>query len=337
MRAAQERALAAGLTGIHDFDGLPAFRAFQLLREQGRLRRARAQGDSSRSTRGGGCPRPALGLRRRDAARRAREAVRRRGARAADRVDARAVRGVGGHRHPDAHPGAAAGRHRPGPGAGPRVRGARDRRCGGPGRARRVRGGAGQRGRRGGRRGERGASARPRLPDRIEHVQLIAPSDLPRLARLGVVASMQPIHATSDMDIADRHWGARAATAYAWRSVLSSGAGLAFGSDCPVETLSPLAGIHAAVTRRRADGSPGPDGWRPAQRLTVEQAVRAYTLGAARAAGRERDAGHHRDRGSSPTSRCSTPTPSRSTPHEIRASPCGRRSSAGGSAGEGDG
>jgi hypothetical protein len=102
---------------------------------------------------------------------------------------------------------------------------------------------------------------------------------------------MQPIHATSDRDIADRHWGARTATAYAWRSVLDAGADLAFGSDCPVETISPLAGIHAAVTRRRADGSPGPDGWRPEQRLTVEEAVRAYTFGAARAAGRERDAG----------------------------------------------
>jgi predicted amidohydrolase YtcJ len=93
------------------------------------------------------------------------------------------------------------------------------------------------------------------------------------------------------MLIADRHWGHRTATAYAWRSLLERGAGLAFGSDCPVETISPIAGIHAAVTRRRADGSPGPDGWRPGERLTVAQAVRSYTVGAARAAGRERDAG----------------------------------------------
>jgi hypothetical protein len=137
----------------------------------------------------------------------------------------------------------------------------------------------------------RTGAGRPRLPDRIEHVQLIAAADLARLAPLGVVASMQPIHATSDREIADRHWGARCATAYAWRSILSSGAALAFGSDCPVEAVDPLAGIHAAVTRRRADGSPGPDGWRPEQRLTVEQAVRAFTLGAAHAAGREGDAG----------------------------------------------
>ena len=66
---------------------------------------------------------------------------------------------------------------------------------------------------------------------------------------------------------------------------------LAFGSDCPVEIPGPLAGIHAAVTRRRADGSPGPEGWRPAQKLTVEQAVRAYTEGAAIAAGRQAELG----------------------------------------------
>jgi len=130
-------------------------------------------------------------------------------------------------------------------------------------------------------------SFRPALPDRIEHVQLLHPDDLPRLAQLGVVASMQPIHATSDMDMAERHWGRRCDLAYAWQSVLESGARLAFGSDCPIETLDPLAGIHAAVTRRRADGHPGPEGWVPAQRLMVEEAVKAYTLGAAYAAGEE--------------------------------------------------
>ncbi|MEJ2732835.1 MAG: amidohydrolase [Anaerolineae bacterium] len=125
----------------------------------------------------------------------------------------------------------------------------------------------------------------PLLPDRIEHVQLLHADDLGRLAPLGVVASMQPIHATSDMEMAQRHWGRRCDLAYAWRSVLDSSACLAFGSDCPVETLDPLAGIHAAVTRRCADGRPGPDGWIPAQRLTASEAVHAYTLGAARAAG----------------------------------------------------
>ncbi len=102
---------------------------------------------------------------------------------------------------------------------------------------------------------------------------------------------MQPIHATSDMLIADRHWGGRCAGAYAWHSLLETGAALAFGSDCPVEIPDPFAGIHAAVTRRRADGTPGRDGWRPEQRVTVDQAVHAYTLGAARAGGRESDRG----------------------------------------------
>jgi predicted amidohydrolase YtcJ len=128
----------------------------------------------------------------------------------------------------------------------------------------------------------------PSLPDRIEHVQLLHPDDVPRLVQLGVVASMQPIHATSDMEMAERYWGRRCDLAYAWRSVLGSGAHLAFGSDCPVETLDPLAGIHAAVTRRRAGGSPGPAGWIPAQRLSVAEAVHAYTLGAAYASGEMR-------------------------------------------------
>ena len=123
------------------------------------------------------------------------------------------------------------------------------------------------------------------LPQRIEHVQLLHPDDLPRLAQLGVVASMQPIHATQDLEMADRYWGARAALSYAWRGLRESGATLAFGSDCPVEDLNPLVGIHAAVTRRRADGTPGPSGWYPEQRLTVSEAVHAYTVGAARAAG----------------------------------------------------
>ena len=123
---------------------------------------------------------------------------------------------------------------------------------------------------------------------RIEHVQLLHPADVPRLAALGVVASMQPIHATQDCEMADRYWGERCATAYTWRSLLQAGTLLAFGSDCPVEDLNPFLGLHAAVTRRRAnDGFPGPQGWIPHQRLTVEEAVHAYTLGAACAAGLE--------------------------------------------------
>jgi predicted amidohydrolase YtcJ len=125
----------------------------------------------------------------------------------------------------------------------------------------------------------------PALPDRIEHVQLLHADDLPRLARLGVVASMQPIHATSDLEMAEQHWGGRCELAYAWQSVLASGAHLAFGSDCPIETLDPLPGIHAAVSRRRADGRPGPKGWIPSQRLRVTEAVYAYTMGSAYASG----------------------------------------------------
>ncbi len=122
------------------------------------------------------------------------------------------------------------------------------------------------------------------LRHRIEHVQLLHPDDYGRLGRLGIIASMQPIHATSDMLMADRYWGERCAGAYAWRTQLRAGAVLALGSDCPVEPLEPLKGIHAAVTRRRADGSPGPDGWYPEQRLTVEEAVRGFTWGPAYAA-----------------------------------------------------
>ena len=125
------------------------------------------------------------------------------------------------------------------------------------------------------------------LRNRIEHVQLLHPQDYDRLGKLGIIASMQPIHATSDMLISDRYWGKRSAGAYAWRTQLAADAVLAFGSDCPVEKIDPLMGIHAAVTRRRADGSPGPDGWYPEQRLTVEEAVRGFTSGAAYAAGME--------------------------------------------------
>jgi predicted amidohydrolase YtcJ len=120
-----------------------------------------------------------------------------------------------------------------------------------------------------------------RLRHRIEHVQVLHPDDFERLAKIDVIASMQPIHATSDMLMSDKFWGKRSAGAYAWRTQLDAGARLAFGSDAPVETFDPLAGIHAAVTRRRADGSPGPDGWYPQQRLSVHEAVLAYTVGAA--------------------------------------------------------
>jgi predicted amidohydrolase YtcJ len=127
-------------------------------------------------------------------------------------------------------------------------------------------------------------------PTRIEHAQHVDPADVPRFAQLGVVASMQPIHATSDMEIADRHLGQRARYGYAWRALLDAGATLAFGTDAPVEPLDPLRSLHAAVTRQRADGTPA-GGWHPDQRLTLDEAVRAYTLGSAIAAGVERNLG----------------------------------------------
>jgi predicted amidohydrolase YtcJ len=128
------------------------------------------------------------------------------------------------------------------------------------------------------------------LRQRIEHVQVLHSDDLPRLAQVGVIASVQPIHATQDMDLVDGLWGARGRYAYAFRSLLDSGARLAFGSDAPVETADPLAGLYAAVTRRRADGRP-PAGWYPSERLTVGETIQAYTSGAAYAAGQDRVVG----------------------------------------------
>lgn len=122
-----------------------------------------------------------------------------------------------------------------------------------------------------------GKQTGPRLPHRIEHVQIIHPEDAPRLSGLGVVASMQPIHATSDMLMAEKYWGERSRHAYGFKSQLDFGATLVFGSDAPVESPNPFWGVHAAVTRRRQDGEPGSQGWYPAQRLTVRQALQAYT------------------------------------------------------------
>jgi predicted amidohydrolase YtcJ len=129
---------------------------------------------------------------------------------------------------------------------------------------------------------ERTRAIAPELPRRIEHAQVLSPEDIPRFAALGVTASMQPIHATQDMAKVDRVWGARGQYAYAFASLLASGATLAFGSDSPVETMDPIAGLHAAVTRRNARGEP-PDGWYPQERISLEAALSAYTNGCARA------------------------------------------------------
>ena len=125
----------------------------------------------------------------------------------------------------------------------------------------------------------------PHLRHRIEHVQILHPDDAPRLAQLDIVASMQPIHATSDMLMADAFWGPeRSRLAYALKAQLDFGTHLALGSDAPVESPNPFLGLRAAVTRRRADGSPSADGWHPEQKLTLAQAWEGYTLGPAYAA-----------------------------------------------------
>jgi hypothetical protein len=129
----------------------------------------------------------------------------------------------------------------------------------------------------------------PELRQRLEHVQLVREEDLGRFGSLGVIASMQPIHCTSDRDLADRYWGPRRTPrAYPWRTLIERGAVLAFGSDAPVEPIDPLLGIHAALTRRRPTDR---DAWFPAQRLTLDEALHAYSAAAAFATGREREWG----------------------------------------------
>jgi len=129
----------------------------------------------------------------------------------------------------------------------------------------------------------------PRL--RIEHAQVLAPEDIPRFAKLGVIASMQPTHCTSDMPWAEKRLGPeRAKYAYAWRSVEDSGAHLPLSSDFPGETLNPFYGIYAAITRQDPQGNP-PGGWHPEQKLTLAQALRGYTVEAAFAEFEEKDKG----------------------------------------------
>jgi hypothetical protein len=123
----------------------------------------------------------------------------------------------------------------------------------------------------------------PRWRPRIEHAQMIHPEDLPRFSQLGVIASMQPVHCVQDQRwIRQRIGEKRFRGAYAWKTLLQSGCVLAFGSDTPVESPDPFLGIHAAVTRQ---------GWMPDECLSAEQALRAYTLGAAYAGFEEKTKG----------------------------------------------
>ncbi|MBV8907775.1 MAG: amidohydrolase family protein [Sphingomonas sp.] len=116
---------------------------------------------------------------------------------------------------------------------------------------------------------------------RIEHFQIVDPADIPRLAPAGIIASMQPVHQTSDRLMAEKRLGPnRLAGAYAWQTVLKSDAKLAFGTDFPVESPNPFPGLSAAISRQDINGQP-PGGWLPSERLTFGDALRAYTRGAA--------------------------------------------------------
>ncbi len=126
---------------------------------------------------------------------------------------------------------------------------------------------------------------------RVEHAQILAPADLLRFARLHVIASMQPTHATSDMPWAeDRIGPQRIVGAYAWRQLRDSGARLAFGSDFPVESVDPRLGLYSAVTRADAEGKPA-GGWMPQEKLTAFEALRGFTLDAAYAGFAENELG----------------------------------------------
>jgi predicted amidohydrolase YtcJ len=125
------------------------------------------------------------------------------------------------------------------------------------------------------------------LRPRIEHAQLLDTADIPRFAALGVAASVQFSHATADRDVAERFWADRLDGAYAFRSLIDSGAVVANGSDAPIEELDPLAGVRAGVLRTLDDSPP----WRPEQAVTVEQALVATCVTPAWLAGDERRRG----------------------------------------------
>lgn len=122
------------------------------------------------------------------------------------------------------------------------------------------------------------------IPHRIEHFQCVHPLDLGRAAAARIVVSMQPAHLLTDVPLIERHWGARGQGAYAFRTLLRGGATLVFGSDVPVASIDPRAGVFAALERRAEDG--GPDGgWTPGEKLRFEEVVLGYTASAAAAGG----------------------------------------------------
>jgi predicted amidohydrolase YtcJ len=125
------------------------------------------------------------------------------------------------------------------------------------------------------------ANGRRDRRDRIEHAQVVASDDLPRFAKLNVIASMQPSHQTTDMRWAESRVGPeRIKGAYAWATLEKSGARLAFGTDYPIEVVSPFRGLYACVTRQLPDGTPA-GGWQPQEKISLEDCIRAYTTGSA--------------------------------------------------------
>lgn len=135
------------------------------------------------------------------------------------------------------------------------------------------------------------AAQRHQLRPRVEHAQILSLQDIPRFAKLEVIASIQPTHATSDMNMAEDRLGhERIKGAYAWRSLLDAGARLAGGSDFPVELPNPFLGLYAAVTRQDRNGQP-PGGWYAQQKLTRAEALRLFTIDAAYAAHMENAVG----------------------------------------------
>ncbi len=133
-----------------------------------------------------------------------------------------------------------------------------------------------------------GLLQQPLLSPRVEHVQIVSPEDIQLFNQTNTIASMQPIHAVSDMDMADRYWGKRCETAYAWRTILDSNATLIFGSDAPVETPNPMEGIAAAISRRKMTNTEASQieySWTTHQCITLFEALKAYCYSPSRISG----------------------------------------------------
>jgi predicted amidohydrolase YtcJ len=121
------------------------------------------------------------------------------------------------------------------------------------------------------------AEGKNRLRHRVEHIQLLHPEDVERFRKLDIIASVQPVHAPSDRQVAEKYWGSRCNRAYPYKTILSTGARIAFGSDAPIESLNPLKGIYAAVRRKKVGEK---ESWNSVESLSVAEAVHAFTLGA---------------------------------------------------------